>query len=445
MVTHIIAASLMAIPLAMFSKAGKRRWAFESLNASGKTRDADNEDFTRPFGREVLVERLYHVSSEGEWEQSFPLIEIDLKTGNCVELLITSESLTKKLEIFLKAQKSSQLRVLRLELMRKGPFAVRGSLLRWSKARSIVLCRYDFFPELLLLGLRARKSGGEFILNSATLINKPIAGTLNVKVLWYRWVYRLFSKMILASKREEKRFNELLIAQVPQTQAYDFRDRQILRRLAEREETLNLARLEGLMTWLGRTPKRHRLIMGSFWPSELHLLAGSAFCTWLQSSGIKIVIAPHLLEKTQLKKIAEQLSHLGHRAVVSDGYDEVGQEVTIVVLNKKGVLLELYPEFEAAYIGGGFGRSIHSVKEPFLGGCHVFVGPRVHRSTEWEDIEMKSPQQCTRFDTLEDFGMVYKSFLKTPPSFSSNNQQVFKQQLLLEEERAISCYQFVES
>src|SRR5690606_7689664 len=39
------------------------------------------------------------------------------------------------------------------------------------------------------------------------------------------------------------------------------------------------------------------------------------------------------------------------------------------LIEQPGRLLELYGQFDFAYVGGGFGRSIHSVLEPMIAGC----------------------------------------------------------------------------
>ena len=56
-----------------------------------------------------------------------------------------------------------------------------------------------------------------------------------------------------------------------------------------------------------------------------------------------------------------------------------------------GVLLEAYTFFGTAFVGGGHGRSIHSVLEPFLAGCNVFCGQKTHRSTEYDLVADISP------------------------------------------------------
>jgi 3-deoxy-D-manno-octulosonic-acid transferase len=58
-----------------------------------------------------------------------------------------------------------------------------------------------------------------------------------------------------------------------------------------------------------------------------------------------------------------------------------------IVILIKGILCELYAEFPMAFVGGGFGKSVHSLLEPYLSNSMVFCGPKVHRSTEADVID----------------------------------------------------------
>ena len=57
--------------------------------------------------------------------------------------------------------------------------------------------------------------------------------------------------------------------------------------------------------------------------------------------------------------------------------------------------------FDHAFIGGGHGRSIHSVLEPFFGVSHIYCGPKVHRSTEYDFVKNKTPHFIHIVEKLE--------------------------------------------
>jgi len=47
----------------------------------------------------------------------------------------------------------------------------------------------------------------------------------------------------------------------------------------------------------------------------------------------------------------------------------------IVVVDKMGKLLDLYPSHRLAYVGGGFDKGIHNIAEPLLAFCELVIGP----------------------------------------------------------------------
>ena len=49
--------------------------------------------------------------------------------------------------------------------------------------------------------------------------------------------------------------------------------------------------------------------------------------------------------------------------------------------------------FGHAFVGGGFGVSIHSVMEPFLAKSKVMCGPKVNRSTEFDMIKQATGEK----------------------------------------------------
>jgi 3-deoxy-D-manno-octulosonic-acid transferase len=424
---HVLLAYLLW-PVQLFYKAYQKRWLFEGRNL-------EDGSFSEPFSHPD-VHRLYHLSSEGEWEQVIPFIEKDLEHKNAIEIVITSESLELKLQALLSQESPEYLRVRRLNLVRRGIGKAGLGLANWSRARSVFLCRYDFYPELLLLGKRALKRDGVFGLFAASLIGKDqlLQNRFSLKRWYLKKIHQMFSLRVLSSPMERQRF-ELLTDPVENQFIFDARDRQILKRLSLRQSVLNDESLEGLMTWLKSTSRFHRLIAGSFWPHELALFQSQTFTTWLQGLKFRLVIVPHQLNSNEIKKMLSVLSSHGFRTIISNGRDFIHEDVNIVILNRRGVLVELYSEFDWAYVGGGFGRSIHSVKEPYLAQCHVLVGPKTFRSSEWEDILSKAPQKATSFQAFNQFEDIFRSLLKNPPVFVKPGGHDYTQAFMHEEEK----------
>jgi 3-deoxy-D-manno-octulosonic-acid transferase len=142
--------------------------------------------------------------------------------------------------------------------------------------------------------------------------------------------------------------------------AFDFRIEQIRRRLSGKTEKFEEIFPEYNLLPFHANPREKRLIFGNAWPSDIHLLEEIP-------NDYSILIVPHKLEPAI---ISEFKTRMGDRAVI---------------LNKKGVLCELYADFGKAYVGGGFETSIHSVLEPLISGAdQISCGPIHHRSTEFD-------------------------------------------------------------
>jgi 3-deoxy-D-manno-octulosonic-acid transferase len=54
----------------------------------------------------------------------------------------------------------------------------------------------------------------------------------------------------------------------------------------------------------------------------------------------------------------------------------------VVLINRTGVLADLYRVGTVAYVGGGFGKGVHSVLEPMAAGLPVITGPNIVVSNE---------------------------------------------------------------
>ncbi|NDF16326.1 hypothetical protein EB061_13595, partial [bacterium] len=117
------------------------------------------------------------------------------------------------------------------------------------------------------------------------------------------------------------------------------------------------------------------IIAGSVWPEDLRV-----FLPAFRNSPGSLVVVPHSLDPANLRAIHELLE-----AEIPGRYLEV---------HRMGVLVELYPLADAAFVGGGFGKGIHSTLEPAISGLPVLSGPSgVDRFPE--TLELKEARVLT--------------------------------------------------
>jgi 3-deoxy-D-manno-octulosonic-acid transferase len=119
------------------------------------------------------------------------------------------------------------------------------------------------------------------------------------------------------------------------------------------------------------------LVAGSTWPADEKVLL-PAVGVLKRSRAFRMVIAPHEptaphLEALERRMDRQSLRHARLSALVAAGS---GPAPEVVVVDKLGILADLYALGDAAYVGGGFGKDgLHSVVEPAAIGVPVLFGP----------------------------------------------------------------------
>jgi 3-deoxy-D-manno-octulosonic-acid transferase len=402
-----------------FSRPLKKRIDFERQNLI--------QDECRSFKLDLLIaDYCFEISSEGELEQVRPLIEYYLKKGKRIEIIFASPSVEKK-GLQLASEFKEQIRILRLPIASFAPlgFLFFQNLWGWVTAPTLLLCRYDFFPELLSFKFLGKK----LILLSAA----------SKKPSWFKnQAHQLFDLIIAANTVEARYFR----AQYPSLKilSFDFRVPRIFKRLESAKITLNaVSELATYLNYLDSLAAPLKLIMGSAWESDLIVLTNELWANEIQRGNIHLLIVPHNLEPQsiiQLKKAVNNLMPEVPLYEISKGLEFdaflFGHKPGIIILNLSGVLCEFYSQFSLAYVGGGYERSIHSVLEPFLAGCQVIVGPKIKRSTEYDFAHELVPDEIHLLNNPESFYNLVKQVSLMAPKAQIRANLALEADILME-------------
>ncbi|MHB1069765.1 MAG: 3-deoxy-D-manno-octulosonic acid transferase, partial [Gemmatimonadaceae bacterium] len=120
---------------------------------------------------------------------------------------------------------------------------------------------------------------------------------------------------------------------------------------------------------------RPTLVAGSTWPSDEQVLEDAWRHVRATVPAARLIIAPHETTEAHLSAIEAWTARGGLRAARL-GAPEAGA-ADVVVVDRVGVLGDLYALADVAYVGGGFhSAGLHSVIEPAAFGAPVLFGPR---------------------------------------------------------------------
>ena len=129
------------------------------------------------------------------------------------------------------------------------------------------------------------------------------------------------------------------------------------------------------------------LVAGSTWPTdEEEILPHYALAR--KGCPLRLIIAPHEPDEQHLKSLEQRLDKVGlkHKrlAEVENSNDPLPE---VIVVDRVGVLADLYSVAGIAYVGGGFhDAGLHSVIEPAALGVPTIFGPRKGNAAEADEL-----------------------------------------------------------
>jgi 3-deoxy-D-manno-octulosonic-acid transferase len=120
---------------------------------------------------------------------------------------------------------------------------------------------------------------------------------------------------------------------------------------------------------------RPTLVAGSSWPADEKPLLSAWLDVRSARPDARLIIAPHEPTDAHLAPIESWARRAGLR-LARIGHDDAGA-ADVVLVDRTGVLGDLYALGDAAFVGGGFhAAGLHSVLEPAAFGVPVLFGPR---------------------------------------------------------------------
>jgi len=126
---------------------------------------------------------------------------------------------------------------------------------------------------------------------------------------------------------------------------------------------------------------RPTVVAGSTWPSDEHPLLRAWERVRVRVPGARLIIAPHEPTSAHVGTIRAWGQGIGARTATLG--QEAAASAEVVIVDRVGVLAELYAVGTAAFVGGGFHRAgLHSVLEPAALSLPVAFGPNWRSSRD---------------------------------------------------------------
>ncbi len=330
---------------------GRRNWPHQlenALGASGKSAPT------------VLI----HAASMGEYEQARPVIREIRRILPHVRIVASVFS-PSAFEHIQNRNEVDALTYLPIDTRRQ-----MRRFLRMLNPAALLIVRYELWPNFIWEAARR----GTFI----ALIDASVqAGSLRAK--WpvnrfYRALFRRVHQVLAISEEAARRLRRLVDDPAKVRVAGDTRFDQVVYRAREKTpaELLPQDILACGPFW----------VAGSTWPEDDAVVI-PAFADVRQSYNLRLVLVPHEPSASHLQAAEALCRKHGLRSLRLSRYPHAKTDSwEVLIVDRIGILANLYAMGQVAFVGGSFGPGVHSVIEPAAHGLPVLFGPRMQNSPE---------------------------------------------------------------
>lgn len=326
--------------------------------------------------------------SSGEFEYAKPVIK-SLKEKN-YQTLVTYFSPTYANQV-LKFPFVDFAEPLPLDL--PGPLQ---SLIRTYKPKELWIARTDVWPEVLY---QCHLAEIPAILFSASKNQK--SGGARWLARQGCWLYNQLAKIYVVSNDDEQAFKNLRVR--PEVSVLgDTRYDQVRERLAQAVELPLLKHSQPFHVPV--------LVAGSTWEEDEDVLF-KATAELLKSSQLRIILAPHEPTVKHLNSLKSQL------VALDLGFDVWSEAKLwtkpILLVDKIGILAEIYTYGDLAFVGGSFKSKVHSVMEPLAAGCPTLIGPKHLNNREAIEFKALPEKPVISCKSAEELKVALENLLST--------------------------------
>lgn len=229
----------------------------------------------------------------------------------------------------------------------------------------LAFSKTDVWPNLTR---EAERRGIPMVLLSATLpaTSSRIGGAARQLL---GPAHRRLTHVAAISPADAERFGSLGVPAERLSVMGDARFDQVLRRTAA----------SGSSPWPARLGSAGHLVLiaGSTWPPDEEALLSALRHVGERSPPLRLILVPHEPTEEHLRATEMLLRRLGYSSQRLAELEAGPVAAEVVLVDRVGILGDLYAAGDVAYVGGGWGTAgLHSVLEPAAYGMPVIFGPR---------------------------------------------------------------------
>ncbi|MFY0674391.1 MAG: 3-deoxy-D-manno-octulosonic acid transferase [Bacteroidia bacterium] len=160
--------------------------------------------------------------------------------------------------------------------------------------------------------------------------------------------------------------------------------------------------------------KGHKcLVVGSSYKAEEQIVLKNLDTCLI---GWKVLIAPHNLNKKHLKEL--EIS-FGSTASFLSKTNDLASHTQVLIIDQIGLLKYLYAVADVAFVGGGFGKTVHNTLEPAAFGIPLLFGPNFSKFPE--AVEFVNKKGAFTVSTEYEFKTCIKELMRSDVQLKAKN------------------------
>jgi 3-deoxy-D-manno-octulosonic-acid transferase len=195
--------------------------------------------------------------------------------------------------------------------------------------------------------------------------------------LFYKQIYSELNTICAILKEDEDIFKTLVSTQTKILVTGDTRYDQVYRRLMK-------VKKEGFKTKELFPQEAKIIVAGSTWQKDEEIVLATYKTLIKEFKDLILILVPHEPKIHRLVQIDNMASKLGISWISWSTLEKIGKiaKIRLIIVDKIGILANLYQLGDVTYVGGSFGHGVHNCLEPAVMGKPVFFGPKIDNSYE---------------------------------------------------------------